>query len=338
MSKSTDDYQTGLEVKRKGDHINLVNDSQVSSHSLDTRFFYEPLIHGHHHFTVSPFKILGKSLLFPLWISSMTGGAENSTSLNKMFAKVCKKYSLGMGLGSCRQLLTSDDCLEDFAVRKYCGDDVPLFANLGVAQIEQLLSAGKVSLIKDLVNKLEVDGIFMHINPLQEYLQPEGDRFSVSPLETLKNLLDKLDFPIGVKEVGQGMGPQGLKELSKLPLACLELSGFGGTNFSKIEQFRSNCPVEYDVKKSFINVGHTCQDMIEFLNDIDSLDYPVIISGGVNSAIDAHHLISQSNHASIYGIAFRALKHALNGESALEKFIECEMEAFCVAKSLLSPR
>ena len=90
-----------------------------------------------------------------------------------------------MGLGSCRSLLTSDEHLADFAVRPLLGPDLPLYANLGIAQLEVLIKQGDLHLIDSLIQRLDADGLIIHVNPLQEWFQPEGDRFEQPPLRTI---------------------------------------------------------------------------------------------------------------------------------------------------------
>ena len=101
---------------------------------------------------------------------------------------------MGMGLGSCRQLLKNDDFLPDFDVRDLLGPDLPLFANLGVAQIEQLLKQNDTARVLDLVKKLRADGLILHVNPMQEALQPEGDRYEKPALETIRLFLEKSEI------------------------------------------------------------------------------------------------------------------------------------------------
>ena len=127
---------------------------------------------------------MGFDLKAPLWVSSMTGGTDLANTINHNLAKAAGEYGFGMGLGSCRSLLTSDEYLSDFYVKTLM-PDMPLFANLGIAQCEQLITSGKTSLIKDLISKLDADGLIIHVNPFQEWLQPEGDRFNNPPIDTI---------------------------------------------------------------------------------------------------------------------------------------------------------
>ncbi|MEO6037978.1 MAG: isopentenyl-diphosphate delta-isomerase, partial [Saprospiraceae bacterium] len=154
---------------RKQDHIELAFQSQVAAAGLDERFYYEPMLSAHPQSpALRPFSFLGKTLHSPLWVSSMTGGTALAKTINANLARACAEFGMGMGLGSCRQLLYSDDMLADFAVRDTLGTDLPLFANLGVAQIEQLFARRETERIPALLTKLRADGLIIHVNPLQE--------------------------------------------------------------------------------------------------------------------------------------------------------------------------
>jgi len=182
-------------VSRKRDHVDLAFQSQISV--PDTRFYYEPMLSPHPQkgsLKLIPF--LGKILKVPIWVSSMTGGTEKARTINGNLARACKDFGMGMGLGSCRQLLYSDEHLADFDVRGIMGEEAPLFANLGIAQVEKLIAKKDFSLVRRLLDKLQADGLIIHVNPLQEWMQPEGDRFEKAPLETIQAALQLSDFPI----------------------------------------------------------------------------------------------------------------------------------------------
>lgn len=328
-----------MSEERKKDHIKLAFDSQVS----DQRNFgmvYEPMLAGMDDEIDLSIDLAGKRLKAPLWISSMTGGTASAASINKNLAIAAGKTGIGLGLGSCRPLLESDDRLGDFAIRKHIGD-APLYANLGIAQVECLLEEGKASEISALVEKLEADGLILHVNPLQEYMQPEGDRIRKAPLETLKRLLDVFDKPLIIKEVGQGMGPRSLYELCKLPLAAIEFAAFGGTNFTKLEQTRHKTP-ESGTKNelsAFAHMGHTASEMVDWLNQImdkeTTLCSRFIISGGVPSMAEGHALRSRLKAPSLIGMAQAYLKRALIDADAVEQFINEQIEALTLASLYL---
>ena len=325
---------------RKSDHIQLAFNSRVEVAAIDRRFYYEPVLAGHPADEAEIGSVfLGCKFELPLWVSSMTGGTKYASTINVNLAKACGQYKMGMGLGSCRQLLHDEQHLQDFAVRKYIGDQ-PLYANLGIAQIEQLIASGQVSKIKELIKKLEADGLIVHINPLQEWLQPEGDRYFTSPIQTIKSLLDHLDIKLIVKEVGHGMGPSSLLELFKLPVEAVDFAANGGTNFSLLELARSNEEMRFFYEE-LSYLGHSAEEMTIFTNELFDKNADefqcrqVIISGGISSFLDGYYLINKLSLPAIYGQASAFLKPAMESYESLQRYIEHQREGLKLAKNLL---
>ena len=325
--------------KRKSDHIELAFQSQLTEN--DDRFIYEPLFceSPKTDFTL-PINIGEKVMNYPLWISSMTGGAEKAGEINKNLALVAAKFKLGMGLGSCRPVLENPPSASDFAVRKYIGDQ-PLFVNLGIAQIEELIEKNQLNRIHELIENLESDGLIIHLNPLQEWFQPEGDHFRYSPLVTIKKVLDFLKYPIMVKEVGQGFGPKSMEALLKLPLEAVDFGSFGGTNFSLLENLRRD-----DVRKETwlcaTHVGHTAEEMSNWATEIierapaEINTKTIIVSGGIKTFLDGYYHINKIPHQAMYAHASQFLKYALLGESALTDFVESQIQGLSMAHSYLT--
>lgn len=316
---------------RKKDHLDLAQKAQTNASILDRRFDYEPLFFSHPQSELSPVKFLRKTLDYPFWISSMTGGAEFAFTINQNLAKLCGKYNLGMGLGSCRALLESSDRLKDFAVRPLTNS--LLYANLGIAQVEQLVEAQQDYKIHEMVKRLEADGLIIHLNPLQEWFQPEGDRFTKAPIETLKKFLDNCSYPVIVKEVGHGLGPKSLAALLKLPIKGIEFGAFGGTNFSLLESLRQE---ENFIRAPFINVGHSALEMVEILNALPKSDKEFIISGGIKNVLDAHELKEKLKAPAVIGMAQPFLAPARESFETLEKYFLDLREAYLTAKGLLT--
>jgi isopentenyl-diphosphate delta-isomerase len=317
---------------RKEDHIVLAKKARTTSSEVDQRFNYEPLFFKHPTSEETwQKKFLGFDFDYPLWVSSMTGGTDHARTINENLAKLCGEFRLGMGLGSCRTLLTDKSRLHEFAVKKHMGVQ-PLFANIGIAQVEQLIADKAESLIHEMVEMVEADGLIIHINPLQEWFQPEGDRFKVSPLETLKRFLDEASYKVLVKEVGQGMGPRSLRALLELPVAGIELAAFGGTNFTLLEKMRGEAD---STRESFINVGHTALEMVEILNALPLRNKEMIVSGGVKSMLDGFELLSKLKANSVIGMASAFLGPALSDYGALKEYFLRQRESLLVARSLL---
>lgn len=328
---------------RKKDHIELALKSQVERTNLDHRFYYEPLLSGHPTSEdQNSFTFLDKRMEAPLWVSSMTGGTEYANIINHNLARVSREFGFGMGLGSCRGLLTSDEYLKDFDVRAIIGDDLPLYANLGIAQIEQLVDEQKMDLISDLVNKLRADGLIIHVNPFQEWLQPEGDHFKYPPIETIKRVIDAFpNLKIIVKEVGQGMGYRSLEALFQLPIMAVDFAANGGTNFAKLELLRSDSQ-KYEVYSKLANVGHSAEEMVLMTNQImrdlgdKALCKEVIVSGGIKDFLDGYYLINKLDSPAIYGQASAFLKHARGDYKELYDYVSTQIEGLKLAKKYLT--
>lgn len=327
---------------RKRDHIELAFNAQVASGELDKRFYYEPLLAAHpDENSLNPIEFLGKTLRVPIWVSSMTGGTEWARTINHNLAQACREFGMGMGLGSCRALLYSDETLPDFDVRSEMGDALPLYANLGIAQVEQLLATNGLYRIQNLLDKLQADGLIIHVNPLQEWLQPEGDRFKQPPLQTITTVLEKIgSISLIVKEVGQGMGYESLKTLLQLPLAAIDFAASGGTNFSKLELLRSD-KTKQAIYNELAFVGHTAEDMVLMVNQLKEelgekvACQQVIISGGVKNFLDGYYLINKLQFPCVYGQASSFLQHARGTYEELREHVKAQVQGLQLASAFL---
>jgi isopentenyl-diphosphate delta-isomerase len=325
-------------ANRKKDHIELALKSQ--SNITDNRFYYEPVLSAHPAAPLQPIDFLGKKMLAPIWISSMTGGTEIAGIINKNLARACAEFGLGMGLGSTRKLLFSDEYFNDFNLRGIIGNSQPFYANLGIAQVEKLLEEKATDKIEALVAKLQVDGIFLHINPFQEWLQPEGDIIKRPPLETIQYLLEIASYKIIVKEVGQGMGYESLKALFQLPLAAIDFAAHGGTNFSKVELLR-NTSAKQQVFNNLVNIGHSAEEMVQMSNAIlqelgnKAQCKEVIISGGIQNFLDGYYLINKINTKAVYGQGSSFLQHARGSYEELQEFVKNQIEGLRLANAFL---
>ncbi len=331
-------------AERKQDHIALAFQSQVSQQSLDDRFYYEPVLSSHpSDNNFEPIRLLDKQLSVPIWVSSMTGGTEWAETINFNLARACRDFGMGMGLGSCRSLLYSDDRIKDFDVRSIIGDQQLLFANLGIAQVEQLWQQGRWDVVKKMLDKLRADGLIIHVNPFQEWLQPEGDRFQYKPLDVIREALTNLERPIIVKEVGQGMGIDSLRALLQLPLMAVDFAANGGTNFAKLELFRGR-DLYREVYEKLAYIGHNAIEMVDWTNTLakelqnDLKCKNVIISGGIKSFLDGYYLVERSTLPAVYGQASAFLKHARGDYEDLYEYVKVQVEGLRLAKAFLRVR
>ncbi len=325
---------------RKLDHIQLAFDSHTGLPEQDQRFLYEPMLAAHPTQEDKPFLFLGKLVRAPFWVSSMTGGTGVAEKINKNIARACREFGFGMGLGSCRKILFDKTHWADFDMRDTIGPDQPFWANLGIAQVEKLLKEHNEKAIIDLVGGLRADGLIVHVNPLQEWFQPEGDRIEQPPIETIEQLMSRIRIPLIVKEVGQGMGDESLKRLLKLPLAAIEFAAYGGTNFSKLELMRDDLAVQ-EMYQPFAFVGQTAHQMVKSVNLLlKEIGEPqcrqLIISGGIKNYLDGYHLVSLSQLPAVYGMASSVLKHATGDYNELKTFIRNQLMAYRLAQHFLT--
>lgn len=326
-------------AERKKDHIEMAFQSQLDASVNDTRFSYEPFLGAHPIQEVSGFRFLGKQMHHPIWISSMTGGTALAKTINQNLARASNEFGLGMGLGSCRLLLEGNEYFDDFDVRPILGDAAPLWANLGIAQIEQLLEKQEEQKVEHLIEKLKADGLIIHVNPMQEYFQPEGDLIKSAPIEIIWQFIERCSVPVVVKEVGQGFGRESMEALLQLPLAGIEFAAFGGTNFAKLELMRAD-EQEAEIFEPLSKTGHTAEQMVHLLNDIASnnleVNVPdVIISGGVKSFLDGYYLMNKLNTAAVYGQASAFLKYARGDYEILRRFVQLQIKGLRLAQSYL---
>lgn len=329
---------------RKRDHIELAFRSQVQRSELDSRFYYEPVLSAHpQRGSLKSFLFLNKTFRVPMWVSSMTGGTEWAHTINHNLARACRNFGMGMGLGSCRKLLYDDETLPDFDVRREIGDNLPLYANLGIAQLEQLIEKGELYRVENLLDKLQADGLIIHVNPMQEWLQPEGDRFEKPPLQTITTFLEKMDVSVIVKEVGQGMGYESLKALFQLPLEAIDFAANGGTNFAKLELLRSDTSKQR-IFSQLANVGHSTEEMVAFTNAIAAeledkmLTKQVIISGGIQHFLDGYYLINKVQLPAVYGQASGFLQHARGSYEELHAYVDAQVQGLELANAFLKVR
>lgn len=324
---------------RKLEHIKLALDSQTKLSEQDLRFNYEPMLSAHPENPDLSIRFLGKTMRTPIWVSSMTGGTGMAQQINRNIARACREFGMGMGLGSCRKILFDKTHWADFDFRDEIGEDQPFWANLGIAQIEELLLPNNIQAVVDLVGELRADGLIVHVNPLQEWFQPEGNRLKQSPLQIIQELLDQVSVKVMVKEVGQGFGPESLRQLLSLPIEAIEFGAYGGTNFSKLEMLRGD-QQKLDASLPFAFVGQSAYQMVDSVNQIlkenpNPACRQLIISGGIQNALDGYYLTSKSQLPAVFGMASAVLKHASESYESLSGFLENQIQALSLAKAYL---
>ena len=195
----------------------------------------------------------------------------------------------------------------------------------------------EIEKLQQMVKLLDADGLFVHLNPIQEYLQPEGDRFRLLPIEIMERLLEKVDFPVLVKEVGQGMGPKSIEALMDLDLAGIEFGAFGGTNFAQMELYRSD-ELKQEILNPLSTVGHTAEEMVDYLNGLPYSimhEKNIIISGGISNWLEGYYLIEKIKYPAVFGQASAFLKYAQGDYKQLSDYVLNLKKDFQTAVSLI---
>jgi isopentenyl-diphosphate delta-isomerase len=233
-----------------------------------------------------------------------------------------------MGLGSGRALIEMPASIESFDVRDEA-PDVVLLANLGAVQLNKGYGVAECRL---LVERLRADALALHLNPLQEALQPEGDTCFRGLLGNIERLCSEAEFPIIVKEVGWGIGPHEVRALFGAGVAAVDLAGAGGTSWSEVERYRIDQPWRAQVAAAFAGWGiPTATCLIEARQAVPTGF--LIASGGLRNGLDAAKALALG--ANLVGIAGPFLRAADAGlqaasELALELIETLRIAMFCV--------
>jgi isopentenyl-diphosphate delta-isomerase len=252
---------------------------------------------------------LGKPLRAPLLISSMTGGVERGWQLLRRLACAAQQTGCALGVGSQRAALESSQRTGFFRVRAEA-PDVLLFANLGAVQLNYGFG---VDDCRRAVDMIEADGLFLHLNPLQEALQ-EGGNTDWSSLATgIEALCRQMEVPVIAKEVGFGISAPVARLLANCGVSAIDVSGAGGTSWSFVEHLRSSTHRQHQVSESFVDGGiPTARSLVEVRREVPEI--PLIASGGMRTGIDAAKALALG--ASLAGVAGPMLRAADRSEAA----------------------
>jgi isopentenyl-diphosphate delta-isomerase len=252
----------------------------------------------------------GKPMDAPLLISSMTGGTPEAKTINTRLAKVAQHYRLAMGVGSQRVAVENPTCSDTFAVRKYA-PDILLFANLGAIQLNYNYGLDECLRVVDL---LEADAMILHLNPLQECIQPNGDTNFRGVLDKIESLCSKLPVPVIVKEVGNGISAKMAHRLIGAGVAAIDVAGAGGTSWALVESERADNVLQRRLGRTFADWGVPTADCITGIRQI-APDVPLIASGGLRHGVDVAKAIALG--ADIAGLAMPFLQAATSSEATL---------------------
>ncbi len=244
---------------------------------------------------------LGRKLRVPIMISAMTGGYKDAKAINRALAAGAQKHGLALGLGSQRAMIEHPSLKETYAIRDVA-PDVPLLANIGAVQLKKY----PISKIETLVSAVDADGLAIHLNPLQEAIQPEGDKDFSGILDAITKTVERLTVPIVVKETGAGISQDVAFKLMKTGVRYIDIAGSGGTSWSAVEYMRKSD----NMRKS--DKGPSIPGFEDWgISTFESLmqcrgTSPLIASGGIRNGIDGAKALALG--AELWGAAYPFLK------------------------------
>ncbi len=326
-------------ISRKADHIRINLRSDVSAKGVTSgferyRFLHQALPELDLDQVDTSVELFGRHLAAPLLISSMTGGTPEAAGINRALAEVAQTTGLAMGLGSGRVLLEHPEVSDTFAVRAVA-PDILLFANLGAAQLNKGVT---VDDCRRLVEHLGADALVLHLNPLQEALQPEGDAKFAGLLGRIEALCRRLDRPVVAKEVGWGIASDTVRRLLDAGVAAIDVAGAGGTSWSEVERQRIDDPVRARVAAAFAGWGISTAEALRMARHT-APGALIFASGGVRTGLDACKAIALG--ADLVGIAGPFLRAVAAGPataadlaSELREVLRIAM--FCLGASTLA--
>ncbi|MDF0556764.1 type 2 isopentenyl-diphosphate Delta-isomerase [Kamptonema sp. UHCC 0994] len=258
---------------------------------------------------------LGKKIGAPLLISSMTGGTELAQTINYRLADAAQHYKIAMGVGSQRVAVENPQLADTFAVRQRA-PDILLFANIGAVQLNYNYGLEECQRSIDL---LEADALILHLNPLQECIQTEGDTNFKGLLDKIAKLCYKLQVPVIAKEVGNGISGAMAIKLVEAGVSAIDIAGAGGTSWAKIEGERAKDAKQRRLGATFADWGMPTAECIVNVRAATP-KVPLIASGGLRNGLDIAKAIALG--ADIAGLAWPLLQAAAESEAAVNELVE----------------
>ena len=326
---------------RKGDHIRIVLDEDVAAKGVRTgfaslRFRHRALPELDLREIDTSTTLWGKTLKAPLLISSMTGGAERSRQINEDLARAAEQLGVAMGVGSQRAALQNSELARTYQVRQFAPHAL-LLANIGAVQLNYGFGIDEC---RRAVEMIEADALILHLNALQEAVQPEGDTNFKGLLAKIEQVCRQIEVPVVVKEVGNGIGVEDARRLVGVGVSAIDVAGAGGTSWSEVERYRQGQARGQRVAATFAGWGvPTVQAIAEVRAAFP--DLPLIGSGGIRSGLDVAKAIALG--ADLAGSAAPHLASAVEGDGAqgvmdgLQAYIdELRITMFCVGAANLA--
>ncbi len=322
-------------ASRKLDHLRICNEQNVErgrTGFADIRLVHDALPECDLGFIKPATEFLGYTFSAPLFIEAMTGGHPDAKEVNRVLARVADRVGIGMGVGSQRAALENRDLADTFSVVR---DEAPktfLAANIGAVQLRD----HGTEWADEAVEMIDADALAVHLNFLQEAIQPEGDHDARGCLDAIRELAGGFRVPVIVKETGSGISAATAKILWSAGVSAIDVGGWGGTNWAAIEGKRiripdatGDDPARPPLPKLFEDWGIPT---VVSLCEVAGTGGPVIASGGIRSGLDMAKAITLG--ADLCGVALPFLSPAMRGEHELLGTVEAFVRELRVAMFL----
>lgn len=273
--------------QRKNEHIDIVLQQNVNAERITTGF--DRYQFKHNALPELDFQgisldtqFLNKKMKTPLLVSAMTGGSQRAEMINLHLAEVAEHRGWAMSVGSIRAALENEQLAHTYQIRKVA-PTIPILSNLGAVQLNYGYT---IEHCQRAVDMIEADALVLHLNSIQEVIQPEGNTNFNDLLSKIEKLCRQIDVPVGVKEVGWGISADVAVKLVEAGVSFIDVAGAGGTSWSQVEKYRSVDPIYKRAAETFADWGNKTADcIIEVRNSLPL--QTVIGSGGIQNGKEA---------------------------------------------------
>jgi isopentenyl-diphosphate delta-isomerase len=308
-----------MHKQRKSDHIRInlqenIDFEDVSPGFADYRLVHCALPNLNLADVDTSTELFGKRMACPLLISSMTGGTPEASSINRRLAEAAQATGIGLGLGSQRAAIEDPSLADTYQVR-HVAPDILLLANIGAIQLNYGYGIDEC---QRAVEMIEADALILHLNPLQEALQPEGDTHFANLLTKIEQICQRLQVPVVVKEVGWGISEAVARLLASAGVAAIDVAGAGGSSWSQVEMHRARNEQQRQIAAAFADWGiPTVASLLMAKQGASEL--PIIASGGIRDGIQMAKAVALG--AALCGVAGPFLKAATTTVEAVRELV-----------------